>query len=65
MAGLLGSATSSWKVLIYKGKCQKRVSIQCTQILLHSYRNYLNRSRPCIILDSKFPRLVLDVFQEL
>ena len=29
------------------------------------YRNYWNRSRPCIILDSKIPRLVLEVFQKV
>ena len=29
------------------------------------YRNYLNRSRPCIILDSDLPRLVLQVFQKV
>ena len=26
------------------------------------YRNYWNRSRPCIILESFFPRLVLKLF---
>ena len=30
-----------------------------------TYRNYLNRSRPCIILDSKIPRLVLAVFPKV
>jgi len=29
------------------------------------YRNYWNRSRPCIILDSKIPRLVLEVFPKV
>ena len=29
------------------------------------YRNYLNRSRPCIILDSKIPRLVLEAFPKV
>ena len=29
------------------------------------YRNYWNRSRPCIILDSKFPRLVLQAFPKV
>ena len=30
--------------------------------VLYIYRNYWNRSRPCIILDSKIPRLVLEAF---
>ena len=30
-----------------------------------AYRKSSNRSRPCIILDSKFPRLVLEVLQKL
>ena len=29
------------------------------------YRKSLIRSRPCIILNPKFPRLVLEVFQKL
>ena len=29
------------------------------------YRYYWNRSRPCIILDSKFPRLVLQAFPKV
>ena len=29
------------------------------------YRNYWNISRPCIILDSKIPRLVLEVFPKV
>ena len=29
------------------------------------YRNYLNRSRPCIILDSKIPRLVVEAFPKV
>ena len=29
------------------------------------YRNYWNRSRPCIILDSKIPRLVLEAFPKV
>lgn len=33
--------------------------------LIPTYRNYWNRSRPCIILDSKIPRLVLEVFQKV
>ena len=28
-----------------------------------NYRKSLIRSQPCIILDPKFPRLVLEVFQ--
>jgi len=30
-----------------------------------NYRNYWNRSRPCIILDSKMPRLVLEAFRKV
>ena len=30
-----------------------------------TYRNYWNRSRPCIILDSKIPRLVLEAFPKV
>ena len=29
------------------------------------YRNYWNRSRLCIILDSRFPRLVLEAFPKV
>ena len=32
---------------------------------LSEYRNYWNRSRPCIILDSKIPRLVLEAFPKV
>ena len=29
------------------------------------YRNYWNRSQPCIILDSKIPQLVLEAFPKV
>ena len=31
----------------------------------NNYRNYWNRSRPCIILDSKIPRLVLEALPKV
>ena len=34
-------------------------------VLICTYRNYWNRSRPCIILDSKIPRLVLEAFPKV
>ena len=33
--------------------------------LKFTYRNYWNRSRPCINLDSNIPRLVLEVFPKV
>ena len=32
---------------------------------IDKYRNYWNRSRPCIILDLKIPRLVLEAFPKV
>ena len=34
-------------------------------ILQIVYRNHWNRSRPCIILDSKIPRLVLEAYPKV
>ena len=34
-------------------------------VVWKAYRNYWNRSRPCIILNPKFPRLVLEVQSNL
>jgi len=31
----------------------------------YNYGDYWNRSRPCIILDSKIPRLVLETFPKV
>ena len=33
--------------------------------IFEKYRKFSIRSRPCIILNPKFPRLVLEVFQKL
>ena len=35
--------------------------VVCITYLLHRYRKSSIRSRPCIILKPKFPRLVLDI----
>ena len=36
-----------------------------TVTVKHKYRNYWNRSRPCIILDSTIPQLVLEAFPKV
>ena len=41
------------------------VKMEAGNILKNTYRNYWNRSRPCIILDSKIPRLVLEAFPKV
>ena len=41
------------------------IELQLRRTEIDAYHNYWNRSRPCIILDSKIPRLVFEAFPKV
>ena len=48
-----------------KNNYYEKICLHLAEIKGNMYRKSSIRSRPCIILNPKFPRLVLEVFQKL